>query len=208
MRTLIPVWESEVSAGKDPGLPGVTGQPKSRQLAALAELRTDLDRQASGAVVPAIDYGNPNTFPIRGQRDSTGWFWTASFENDLDACGSSCVLTDRFRSNVTIDPGATVTRVTGNNLYFPDHGNFQNTHFEMWAVCAGVVCADQDTGNLPNPSNDYLRNYGDRHLKVLTVGPTLWTYMVPYGTYVGDSDKTHDCTGESAVIGNGCYYGY
>jgi hypothetical protein len=49
---LIPVWEGEVSAGKDPGLPGVTGQPNASQPVALGNLSTDLDRQAAGLAVP------------------------------------------------------------------------------------------------------------------------------------------------------------
>ena len=209
VRALVPAWEREVSAGKDPGLPGVTGKPKADQLAALGELNTDLGRQAAGLAVPAIDYGDPNTFPIRGQRDSSGWFWTGTWENDLDACSDECEVTDRFRSNVTIDPGATITRVTSSgNLYFPDAGNFQNNHFQIFAVCSGSVCSSIDTGNLSSTSNNTIEDYGDRHLKVLTIGIDLWTYVVPFESYIADAGKTHDCTGESVVLGNGCYYSY
>jgi hypothetical protein len=211
VRAMIPVWEKEVSAGRDPGLPGVTDHSKAGELAALSELDADLGRQVSGQAVPAVDTGNPNTFPIRGQKGSGGLYWTATFITQLEYCGSSCDITDKLTSNVTINPGATVTQIISRNLYFPDSGNLQNRHYQMWAVCRGVICANQNTGDLPltpDTGRDYLRNYGDRHGNVLTVGLTLWTYWIPLADYASDSGKTHDCTCEAASVGNACVYSY
>jgi hypothetical protein len=72
----------------------------------------------------------------------------------------------------------------------------------------GRACDHADIGNLPNASEDYIDDYGDRHLKVLTIGLTVRTYAVPYESCVGESGKTHDGTGDSVMIGNGCYYSY
>jgi hypothetical protein len=211
VRAMIPVWAKEVSAGRDPGLPGLAGHSRRGELAALSELNTDLGRQISGLAVPAVDTGDPNTFPIRGQRGSGGLYWTATFITQLYYCGSSCDVTDKYTSNVTINPGATVTQIVSRNLYFPDSGNLQNKHFQMWAVCRGVVCEDKDTGDLPDLPNtgyDYLRDYGDRHGNVLTIALTLWTYWTPLADYASDSGKTHDCTCETTSVGNACMYSY
>lgn len=78
----------------------------------------------------------------------------------------------------------------------------------MWAVCRGVVCADEGTGDLPSTGYDCLRDYGDRRGDVLTVGLTLWTFWTPLEDYAGDSGKTHDCTRETANVGHACAYSY
>ncbi|MEV8517497.1 hypothetical protein [Dactylosporangium sp. NPDC051484] len=123
-------------------------------------------------------------------------------------CTSTCQVTDRYKANVTVNPGATTTRFNGSNLYFPDSGNFQNKHFKMWSVCQGSVCGSADTGNLLNASVDYLSGYGDRHGKVLTSAVTLWVYFAPWASYQSDGAKTHDADCEAASVGNACRYSY
>lgn len=208
IRAIIPVWRRQAAAGHDLALPNVSDRSPAGQLTAVNDLSAALDSQESGQFVRAVAANNPNTFPIRGQRDASGLYWTATFENDLAYCEGSCETTDRYVSRVRIDPGTTVTRVSATNRYFPDAGHLGNRHFEMWAVCRATVCGHANTGNLPTSSVDYLRDYGDRHSNVLTIGLTQWTYWNPLGTYHGDSGKTHDCDGEAAKVGNACRYSY
>jgi hypothetical protein len=208
VRAIIPVWEKEAAAGHNLGLPGVADRSTAGQLAALADLRASLDRQIPGQVTPAVNVNDPNSFPIRGQRDNSGLFWTATFENDLALCDPDCETTDKYVSKVSINPGSVASSINSSNLYFPNSGNLGNKHFEMWAVCRGIVCGHKNTGDLPNSSRDVLDNYGNRQGDVLTIGITQWVFWNPLGGYYADSGKTHDCDCQPQNLGNSCHYSY
>lgn len=156
-----------------------------------------------------VDPDNPNSFPVRGEPGSGQLYWTG-MRLILEGyfCGNvGCELTDKWVSRIKIDAGPTVTRITGGNLWFPNSGNFSNIHFRMWGVCRGRVCSAENTGGLPVPTSiDYLRDYGDRHGNVLTVGIVLWIYAAPLGGYIFDTAKTHDAICEDQSQGNMCWF--
>jgi hypothetical protein len=97
-------------------------------------------------------------------------------------CGSD---TDRYTSKVTVNPGAKTSRVNGQNLYFPNSGNFGNKHFQLWEINSGNIVGNFDTGNLPNSSEDFVSSIRALNGTVLTVAVTLWVYLNPYGNYHG-----------------------
>jgi hypothetical protein len=158
--------------------------------------------------IPLINGHDPNSFPVRGEAGSGHLYWTgmtlivAARFCDPNGCDSD---TDRYTSRVTINPGAKTSRINGQNLYFPDSGNFGNKHFEMFAINKGRVVADENTGGLPAKSEDFLTVRNALNGTVLTVAIALWVYLNPYGEYFPDGAKTHDCTCAKAPD-NECRY--
>lgn len=208
-------WASRLGRGLR--VPGLAGATPTQQRASVNTLNRELatGRPAATAgnstvvigsggvgvsarmVVPLINGHDPNSFPVRGNPGSGRTYWTgmqlivAARFCGPDGCSSD---TDRFTSNVTINPGAVTSRVNGRNLYFPDSGNFGNKHFEMFAINRGNIVGDANTGNLPASSQDYVSSSRALNGTVLTVAITLWVYLNPYGSYYADGAKTHDCT--------------
>jgi hypothetical protein len=156
-------------------------------------LATTVRASAPPVVWPEVNGDDPNSFPVRGKPGSGRSFWQdMPLEVDGVLCDPTCTLEDRYTSRVRITPGPTSAAVSSTNLYSPNHGNFGNQHFEMWAICRGVICADTDTGQLPANSNDLIR-CPDRHNNVVTIAITLWVFFKPIGSYVPDGAKTNDC---------------
>ena len=126
-------------------------------------------------------------------------------EIDGGTCTSTCQVTDRFVSRVTVSPGARTSRVNATNIYSPNAGNFGNKHFELWAINRGSIVGKSNTGNLPGNSIDYISSSRNLNNDVLTTAVTLWVYQNPVGSYIADGAKTHDATCRPPG-NNTCYY--
>lgn len=160
-------------------------------------------RTASGPR-PLVNGDDPNSFPVRGAPGSGRSFWqNMNLVVEGAFCTSSCQVTDRYTSRARITPGPQTAQVSATNLYSPNHGNFGNEHFEIWAICRGSICGDHNTGQLPANSLDYV-NYPDRHNNVITIAITLWVYFKPQARYVPDGAKTNDC--KFPATGSICRY--
>lgn len=162
-------------------------------------------RSSTDAFGSNVNGDNPNSFDVRG---SAGiGFWTdMQLENAGTDCEpSGCEQTDRYTSSVTIDPGAVTTKVSATNSYFPDSGNFGKKYFELWAINHGNYVGNDETGDLPDSSVDYVSSNTALNNDVLTTAVTQWVYAEPYGGYIADGAKTTDATC-AAPGDNSCYY--
>jgi len=204
---LAKAWQTRIAPGKS--ATGISVGPGHTKHAAkqLQSLIVHLRRNKKTGLKANPD--DPNTFPVRGEPGSGQLYWTGMrLALNGEHCDSDgCTVTDKWVSKVKIDAGPTVTRITGGNTWFPNSGNFSNIHFRMWGGFRGRVCGAENTGGLPVPTSiDYLRDYGDRHGNVLTVGVVLWIYAAPLGRYISDEAKTHDAICEDQSKGNMCWF--
>jgi hypothetical protein len=95
--------------------------------------------------------------------------------------------------------------IRGANLYWNDGGNFDNKHYEMWAINRGNIVGSKDTGNLGTPSKDLVSSRFPLNGTVLTTGITLWVYFKPLSVWWADGGKTADAICR-AKPDNACEY--
>lgn len=108
----------------------------------------------------AADPNDPNSFDVRGAASGgNNSYWTgmqlAIAARVCDVTQPTCSDdTDRFTTNLTIDPGRGATRFTwSGSAYFPTTGAFENKHLHLWAINRGNVINDEDTGDISVDSN-------------------------------------------------------
>jgi hypothetical protein len=223
-QVIVGKWLASTAAGRTVTVPGVNDVPLAANKSNLAALsqqlisgsaatRPDMATPATAGARPAIakpldvSANNPNTYPVRGGPGSGNLYWTnMQVAYEADYCsGGSCTDEDKITSNVTIDPGATSTRITSSSTYSPNHGNFANKHLEGWAINHGYLVGNANSGNLPGAGPFYVGNSPYMYGAVLTSAVTLWVSF--QGVYhSGDGAKTHDATCESQNIGSACRY--
>jgi hypothetical protein len=217
---LIDAWTVRIRGGQTVQLRSISqGAAVATQLSRLAALRrrielTPVDTTSTPAkqITPLVNGNDPNSFAVRGYPGSGNLYWTgmqlanAYHECGPDGCGPD---TDRYTCNTTINPGAYSSSVSWNCLYFPSSGEFQNEHFEMFAINHGnIVNLIQPFNQLAGPSgvtNPSMVNKIQLNGTVITVAITLWTYVTAYDDYVADGAKTADATCHS-LPDNSCVY--
>jgi hypothetical protein len=213
-------WLSSAAAGKTVTVPGVNDAPLaagtadlttlSRQLAAGAAATTpEVAVAAPNSAAPLDVNGNdPNSFSVRGEPGSGNLYWVdLQVAYEADYCTDACVDMDKIVSTVTIDPGATTTRISNSSIYSPNHGDFANKHLEGWAINKGNLVGNDNSTNIPGAPPFYVGNSRPLNGTVLTTAVTLWVYFIPEGDYIaGDGAQTHDATCEAASTGNACRY--
>ncbi len=217
-QALADTWKQRLDAGHT--IAGLDQTTREGQLAEVQNIKSTLVSpnlsltaarsnavRATGVTAQAIDPNNPNTFPVKGSAAASGLYWfNLKLEVDAQRCGGSgCTLTDVYRSNVTVDPGARTSMIRGRNLYWNDSGNFGNKHFRMWAINRGNIVGADNTGDLSNASKDYISSKFPLNSTVLTTGITLWVYFKPLGIYWADGGKTADAYCR-AKPDNACVY--
>lgn len=215
------------TGGTIAGLEGlsVSAKSASTQNEVVSKLHSDL---VSGSVTPSaasptpdvattsaradgdvsildVNPNNPNTYDVRGEAGIGFWNGMQLITSGAFCGGISCTETDRFTSNVTVDPGARTTKVSATNTYFPNGGNFGDRHFELWAINSGQLVGNSDTGSLPSSSVDFISSTRPLNNSVLTTAVTQWVYLTPYERYTTDGAKTADALCE-ADDDNACYY--
>lgn len=229
-------WQAQLAAGNQIALQSITKDRTSQQSSdTLARLEASLQLGAnstsstaaatatadshsltaqpdSAAVTPMVSGLNPNLFPVRGypMGDKSYWKYLT-----LIVAGRYCLPngcgedTDRITCNITVNPGAVTSRFDSSCGYFPNAGNFQNKHYDLWAINRGSVVGSTTTGNLfsgtGGTSPYYLTNNFALNSTVLTSAAALWAYATPLGTYVEDAAKTADATCR-APGDNRCFY--
>lgn len=212
-------WLSSVAAGQKVTVPGVNDVSLaagtanltvlSKQLASgTAATTPDVAVAAPSAETPLdVSTNNPNTYSVRGEAGSGNLYWTGmEVAYEADYCdGDTCTDEDKIVSKVTIDPGATSTRITNSSIYSPDHGDFANKHLEGWAINHGNLVGNGNSTNIPGAGPFYVGNSPHLYGTVLTSAVTLWVYFL--GAYhAGDGAKTHDATCEAESVGSACRY--
>lgn len=152
-----------------------------------------------------VNGSDPNSFPVIGTPGSGKSSWSGmilTYKREL--CGMPCDLTDKYTSKVTVNPGARSSSFTSTNTYFPSSGNFENKHFQMWAINRGNLVGDDNTDNLPAKGYNSLESDKLLNGTVLTSALTLWIFSKTRG-WVADGAKTRDATCRAAP-NNACYY--
>lgn len=219
-------WAGQL--GKGATVPGLQGSTVSEQRTSLEELTGKLASgqaaSASGStavagtdgaglttsiVVPLVNGNSPNSFPVRGAPGSGNSYWTGMvLEVDGDFCSvAGCgPVTDKYTSNVTVNPGAVTSRINAQNVYwYKGTPSFGNKHFDIYAINRGSIVGTIETGNLGSSPQFFVKNNRALNGSVLTIAVALWVYGNPTGTYGDDGAKTHDCTC-AASPDNSCRY--
>ena len=150
---------------------------------------------------------DPFTFPVEGHKGDGNTFWTGMelFIARAVCEHSTCHDTDRYTSNVTINPGPTATRFNTRNRYFPTTGLFGNKHIKMWAISNNEIVGRDNSGQLPAAGTDYVR-YASRKGHPLQQAVTLWVYLNNHAQYAGHSGKTTAGHCASSPSDNRCHY--
>jgi hypothetical protein len=101
-------------------------------------------------------------------------------------------------SNISLNAGLRTARVASQSFYMMNKdGHILNPHFDLYAVCRGVVCGSQaPTPNIPTNNKNalFFLDYIDRTNNVLTIGVALRGTFSVTGGHMGVAGKTHDAT--------------
>ncbi len=191
---------------------GATSTSSTPAAPATADTHTLATQPDSAAVTPMVSGLDPNSFPVRGYPMGDKSYWkyltliVAGRYCAPQGCGED---TDRITCNITVNPGAVTSRLDSSCGYFPNAGNFQNKHYDLWAINRGSIVGSTTTGNLFSGTGGtgsyYLTNNFALNSTVLTSAAALWAYATPLGTYILDNTKTADATCR-APGDNRCFY--
>lgn len=218
-------WRDATQGGGDvSGIQGENGKSPEEKLTEIelaikaieAQDQSGLEGTGSpSATIQPMSSGlDPNQFPVRGSTGNGGmghYHWT---ELTLIVAGHVCQSsgceddTDRITCRITVDPGAISSRLSWTCGYVPNSGNFDEKHFEMWAVNRGDIMGTDDSDDLFTSSGGTgkLPLYSKRALNgsVLTVAVALWVHVKPTNQYIHDGAKTADA--KCNIEDNSCSY--
>ena len=147
----------------------------------------------------AWQWGDPNTWPVRGSRSTDQWYWTnlKPMVEGKFCSTSTCTITDRLSVTNTVDPGTTTSRITTKSLYSPNAGNFTTRNWSFIAICSGAICGSETKQSTASTITTYVTTNSSRQGKRLTLAVGISQSTI--AQTVRDTGKTADCLGQTGT---------